>query len=134
MQRPEAVQRPEAAGGSAADWIAVSAPELPISDAMAWATMAGCGGVVTFCGTVRDHSDGRPGVTGLEYEAYLEQVVPRLEGVAQAARSNWPTIVKGPNTRCRWLRGARMGPGLHVHGRERSGWMSSRFGADVWRR
>jgi molybdopterin synthase catalytic subunit len=51
-----------------------------------------CGGIVTFCGTVRDHSEGRPGVTSLEYEAYLEQVVPRLGQVAAAARTRWPEI------------------------------------------
>jgi molybdopterin synthase catalytic subunit len=47
---------------------------------------------VTFCGTVRDHSDGRAGVTSLEYEAYEEHVVPRLTDVATAARARWPEI------------------------------------------
>ena len=51
-----------------------------------------CGGIVTFCGTVRDHSDGRAAVTSLEYEAYEEQVVPRLSAVASAARARWPQI------------------------------------------
>jgi len=41
---------------------------------------------------VRDHSDGRPGVTSLEYEAYLEHVVPRLASVAEHARTRWPEI------------------------------------------
>jgi len=43
-----------------------------------------------FCGTVRNHSDGRPGVVSLEYEAYLEQVEPRLMAVASTARARWP--------------------------------------------
>jgi molybdopterin synthase catalytic subunit len=47
--------------------------------------------MVSFCGTVRDHSDGRPGVTGLEYEVYPEQAVPRLEQVAATARHRWST-------------------------------------------
>jgi molybdopterin synthase catalytic subunit len=60
--------------------------------AVKWAVLPHCGGSVTFCGTVRDHSEGHPGVTYLEYEAYLEQVVPRLTEVATTARSRWPDI------------------------------------------
>src|SRR5271156_5847812 len=71
------------------DWIAVSSEELPADVAWRWATVPSCGGVVTFCGTVRDHSDGRSGITGLEYEAYVEQVAPRLTRVATAARERW---------------------------------------------
>ena len=41
-----------------------------------------CGAVVVFAGTVRDHAEGRAGVTALEYEAYEEQVVPRLAAIA----------------------------------------------------
>ncbi len=74
------------------DWIAVSSEELPVDMARRWATVAACGGVVTFCGTVRDHSDGRPGVTLLEYEAYLEYVVPKMADVASTARSQWPEL------------------------------------------
>lgn len=74
------------------DWIAVTDEVLPAGEAMAWATLPGCGGVVTFCGTVRDHSDGRLGVTSLEYEAYPEHVVPRLAEVASAARAHWPML------------------------------------------
>lgn len=47
---------------------------------------------MTFCGTVRDHSDGHPGVTSLEYEAYLEYVEPSLAKVAASARSRWPGV------------------------------------------
>ena len=54
--------------------------------------MAECGGIVTFCGTVRDHSDGRAGVTSLEYEAYEEHVVPRLAAVAATAPEPTPAV------------------------------------------
>lgn len=74
------------------DWIAVSSEELPVDVAQRWATVPSCGGVVTFCGTVRDHSDGRSGVTSLEYEAYLEYVVPKMADVASTARSQWPEL------------------------------------------
>jgi molybdopterin synthase catalytic subunit len=74
------------------DWIAVSSEELPVDVAWRWATVATCGGVVTFCGTVRDHSDGRSGVTSLEYEAYEEYVVPQMADVASTARLQWPAL------------------------------------------
>src|ERR1700722_6338526 len=71
------------------DWIGVGAEPLPVEAAWRWAILPGCGGIVTVCGTVRDHSEGRPGVTWLEYEAYVEQVAPRLTRVAAAARVRW---------------------------------------------
>jgi molybdopterin synthase catalytic subunit len=74
------------------DWIDVTTSVLPVDLAWSWASRRDCGAVVTFCGTVRDHSDGRPGVTQLEYEAYAEQVIPRLTGVARAARDRWEEI------------------------------------------
>jgi molybdopterin synthase catalytic subunit len=74
------------------EWILVSDSPLPVSEALAWASLDSCGGVVTFCGTVRDYSAGRPGVRSLTYEAYVEQVVPKLSDVADAARVTWPMI------------------------------------------
>ena len=75
-----------------ADWLYAGDDPLPVAEASAWAVVPGCGAVVTFSGTVRDHADGRPGVVHLDYEAYLEQVLPRLEAVAGAARSRWPEL------------------------------------------
>ena len=57
-----------------------------------WAVRPDCGAVVLFSGTVRDHAEGRAGVTHLEYEAYEEQVVPRLAAIAAETRRRWPTI------------------------------------------
>ncbi len=74
------------------DWIAVTAEPLKPAEAIGWAESPGCGAVVTFCGTVRDHSPGRPGVVRLVYEAYDEYVVPKLAEVAAEARRRWPTI------------------------------------------
>ena len=74
------------------DWIGVSENPLRVDRALTWASLPRCGGIVTFCGTVRDHSEGRPGVTLLEYEAYLDQVTPRLTKVADEARDRWPEI------------------------------------------
>jgi len=83
---------PELQAPMSGDWIGISGGHLPVDEAWRWAGVPGCGGIVTFCGTVRDHSDGRAGVTSLEYEAYEEHVVPRLTAVAIAARGRWPEI------------------------------------------
>lgn len=77
---------------SGADWVRLSTEALALDRAMNWAVLPRCGGVVAFCGTVRDHSEGRPEVETLEYEAYHEQVEPRLERVAAGARDRWPEL------------------------------------------
>ncbi len=74
------------------DWIGVSDQALPVDEAWRWASLPHCGGIVTFCGLVRDHSEDRPGVTSLEYEAYIEHVVPRLAEVADQAHARWGGI------------------------------------------
>lgn len=73
-------------------WVALSTEPLPVADAHDWAVVPDCGGVVLFTGTVRDHADGRPGVHRLEYEAYAEQVEPKLLQVAKGARDQWPDV------------------------------------------
>ena len=59
------------------DWIEVVDVPLPVDVATAWATTPASGAVVVFLGVVRDHADGRGGVTGLTYEAYQEEAVAR---------------------------------------------------------
>jgi len=73
-------------------WTGLFHGPLPVEQASKWAVSPRCGAVVTFSGTARDHSDGRPDVSSLEYEAYEEQVTPRLEGIATAAREKWPDL------------------------------------------
>ncbi|HZN13009.1 MAG TPA: molybdenum cofactor biosynthesis protein MoaE [Acidimicrobiales bacterium] len=73
-------------------WLGVCREPLPVVDAQAWATVASCGAVVTFTGTVRDHAPGRDGVTALDYEAYEEEVVPGLQAIADDVRLKWPTV------------------------------------------
>jgi molybdopterin synthase catalytic subunit len=74
------------------DWIALFHDALPLAEAPAWAITPSCGALVTFAGTVRDHSAGREGVESLEYEAYDEQVVPKLQAVVDEARRRWPML------------------------------------------
>lgn len=73
-------------------WVGLSEAPLPLDQVLAWVGRPDCGGTVLFSGTARHHSEGRPGVTVLEYEAYEEQVTPRLEALAQEARIRWPDI------------------------------------------
>jgi molybdopterin synthase catalytic subunit len=74
------------------DWVGVTAEPLPLHAVASFVDRADCGGTVVFTGTVRDHSEGRPGVTSLEYEAYDTEVTPRLAAVAAEARSRWPSV------------------------------------------
>jgi molybdopterin synthase catalytic subunit len=73
-------------------WVALTADALPAGAVHDWAIRPDCGAVVLFTGTVRDHAEGRTGVTLLEYEAYIEQVEPKLRSIADAAREQWPEL------------------------------------------
>jgi molybdopterin synthase catalytic subunit len=70
-------------------WVALTTDALSFEQASAWVTVPECGAVVVFGGTVRDHAEGRPGVSELEYEAYVAQVEPRLKAIASAAYEKW---------------------------------------------
>lgn len=73
-------------------WTALTGEPLPAGAVHDWAIRPDCGAVVVFTGTVRDHAEGRPDVTLLEYEAYAEQVEPRLREIAEGARRRWPEL------------------------------------------
>jgi molybdopterin synthase catalytic subunit len=47
------------------------------------------GAIVLFLGTARDHSEGKPGITELEYEAYPEMVEAKLAEVVEQAVGRW---------------------------------------------
>ena len=74
------------------DWIALTDRSLDVGLASEWVALPDCGAVVVFSGLVRDHADGSTDVTHIDYEAWAEQVVPRLELVAADARRRWPDI------------------------------------------
>lgn len=73
-------------------WVALSASTLPVAEAAAWVVLPSCGATVTFTGTARDHAPGRPDVHRLEYEAYEEPAVRRLEALAEELRVRWPDL------------------------------------------
>ncbi len=72
-------------------WCALSTEALPLAAAYEWVLAPDCGAVVVFSGTARDHSEGREGVTLLEYEAYESQAVPAFGRVVDGARAHWPS-------------------------------------------
>ncbi|MSO87048.1 MAG: molybdenum cofactor biosynthesis protein MoaE [Acidimicrobiia bacterium] len=74
------------------DWIALAGEDLPVAEVAAWVLRPHCGAVVTFTGTARDHSPGREGVHRLDYEAYEEHAVLRMEAVLNELRVRWPAV------------------------------------------
>jgi molybdopterin synthase catalytic subunit len=51
-----------------------------------------CGAVALFLGTVRDHSDGKPGVTRMEYEAYDDVVEQKITDIVAEAMERWDVV------------------------------------------
>jgi len=78
------------------EWLGLVDEPLSADAVHDWVVRPGCGAVVVFSGTVRDHAeeDGerREGVTHLVYEAYADQVSPKLRAIADEARRRWPMI------------------------------------------
>jgi len=74
------------------EWIALSVDPLPVDEALQWTVRPDCGAQVLFSGTVRDHAEGRSGVSQLEYEAYIEAAEDRMARIAKEARRRWPSL------------------------------------------
>ncbi|HJP64758.1 MAG TPA: molybdenum cofactor biosynthesis protein MoaE [Actinomycetota bacterium] len=62
---------------------------LDPSEALSWAADPGAGGVVLFAGSVRDRS-AAGAVTGLDYEAWDELAITRLEALGEELFDRWP--------------------------------------------
>ena len=77
---------------NASNWVELWNGPVPFSEAVAWAFRPHCGAVVLFCGAVRNHAEGRPNVTTLTYEAFEEEVEPRLAAIVAEARERWPAL------------------------------------------
>lgn len=63
---------------------------LDPAEALAFVADPRAGGTVLFSGTVRDHSDAGA-VSGLEYEAWDERALERLQAIGAEVLSGWPT-------------------------------------------
>jgi molybdopterin synthase catalytic subunit len=74
------------------DWVELSDDPLPFDRLAVWPILANCGAVVAFAGTVRDHTEGRPGVFSLEYEAYADVAVHTMEAIVRELRERWTCL------------------------------------------
>lgn len=74
------------------DWIVLTGDPLDVALAADWVGRPDCGAVVVFSGLVRDHAEGATGVTHIDYEAWADEVVPRLAAIAADARRRWPDL------------------------------------------
>ena len=72
--------------------MALTSEVLAVDDVVAWAVRPDCGALALFLGTVRDHAEGRSGVSSLEYEAYVESALDRMATIAKSARGTWPEL------------------------------------------
>lgn len=77
-----------------ADRVELSEAELNVGELYAWALAPECGAVVVFSGTVRDHAEGRSGVTSLSYEAYRDVAVQKMHDVVTETRRRYPTVAR----------------------------------------
>jgi molybdopterin synthase catalytic subunit len=92
MSESESTVSSQVAGPNEHDWFALTDDPINVSELYDWAVQPHCGAVVLFSGTVRDHAEGRPGVSLLEYEAYESKVVERLAAIGAQARRTWPDL------------------------------------------
>lgn len=80
--------------GSVHQSIRVNVGEKPIDGGALIAEVGrpDSGATVLFLGTVRDHSEGKEGVTHLEYEVFAEQVESKIAEIVDEASSRWPIL------------------------------------------
>jgi molybdopterin synthase catalytic subunit len=76
------------------DWVALGPEVLPVDAATAWASVPGAGAVIVFLGIVRDHADGRTGVTALTYEAYEAEAARVMGEIVATARARWSDLAR----------------------------------------
>ena len=74
-----------------ADRVELCDAPINIGELYEWALTPACGAVVVFSGIVRDHAEGRSGVTSLSYEAYREVAEQKMQEVVSEARRRFPT-------------------------------------------
>jgi molybdopterin synthase catalytic subunit len=74
------------------DWILLTDAPLPAVAAGEWAAVPAAGAVVSFSGIVRDHAEGRTGVTALTYEAYEAEAARVMREIVDAARARWADL------------------------------------------
>ena len=89
---PAKYDGPVEAPATGHDWLGLTDEVLPVAAVYEWSVLPSCGAVALFSGTARDHAEGREGVEELVYEAYDEQVMPRLAALVEQIRQRWPMV------------------------------------------
>jgi molybdopterin synthase catalytic subunit len=74
--------------GGEADLIEITDQKLSLDRCVHAVEAPDCGGIATFLGTVRDHSEGKS-TDHLEYEAYPEMAVAVLQEIIADAHRQW---------------------------------------------
>ena len=82
---------PPVSGGMDETHLALSETAIDVSELIARVTEPGAGAVVTFLGVVRDNNLGRS-VDFLEYEAYTEMALEKMQQVVDEIRRQWPKV------------------------------------------
>ena len=72
--------------------VAVGPEPIEIEALFAEVSRPDAGATVLFTGTVRDHSEGKEGVTHLEYEVYPEQAEMKITEIVNEAWEKWPVL------------------------------------------
>ena len=76
----------------ALDWVVLTDLPLPVDALHTWATTPRAGAVVCFVGVVRDHAEGREGVSAMTYEAYETPARRVMTEIVAAARTRWSDL------------------------------------------
>lgn len=71
------------------EWLSLTPERLEVARAIDWANGPSFGAIASFVGVVRDHGEGRSGVTSIDYQAYEKQVVPSFARLVAEARARW---------------------------------------------
>lgn len=72
--------------------VAVSEKPLDPAELLAEVGDPAAGASILFLGTARNHSEGRSGISHLEYEAYPEVVEQKLAEIADEAINKWRLV------------------------------------------
>ncbi len=83
---------PPVSGGSDSQKFALTTAPISPHTVSQMVVRPETGAVVTFTGVVRNVSEGKA-VSSLEYEAYHNMAVAKMQQIAQEARQRWPNIV-----------------------------------------
>ena len=75
------------------DWLEILPTPIPIPRAIDFVTDPAAGGIDIFLGTTRsEQSPSHRDLIALDYEAYPEMAMNRLNQLAAAARNQWPIV------------------------------------------